>query len=269
MALPSRDISPWGYDPHCHMRKDNVRVTHVQVLGSARLRARDGSTQQIHLGFKVHHCGPCVSQSTVTVLQLKTHEKSLLFWIQLLRCYFSNLNVKFWSFLSFWNVTCSRSDCVLPMGCDSPCCPTPTHLLYQEMRAMKSYLPHITFKISTCLVKHQRAVHCRTRVKTFLPAHSARRWSHPTTAPLCRATSWLHAGESMAGMLPNAKVQRLLQSSAGTFPAATQHSGYATLHINKEMESAHAKLASSRIPEITTPLLEKGAGKPFLRGHNI
>lgn len=73
----------------------------------------------------------------------------------------------------------------------------------------------------------------------------------------------------MAGMLPNAKVQHLLQGSPGTFPAVTQHSGYPTLHVNKEMESAHAKLAGSRKPGTAVSLLEKGAGKVFLRGHNV
>lgn len=209
----------------------------------------------------------CVPQSAATVLQPKTHEKSLLFWIWLLRCHFSSLNVKFWSFLSFWNLTCSCSDCVLPVGQDSPHRSTLTHLSYQETRAIQSYLPHITFKISTCLAKHQRAVHRRTWGKTFLPAHSAHRWSHPTTAPLCRATSQIRAGESMAGALPNAK--RLLQSAPGVFPAATEHSGYPTLHVNKEMESAHAELASSRKPETTVPLVEKGAGKPLPRGCNV
>lgn len=63
------------------------------------------------------------------------------------------------------------------------------YLSHQEMKAIQSYLPHITFKIST-FGKTPKSGPPPGSVKMFLPSHSACCWSHPTTVPLCRATSW-------------------------------------------------------------------------------
>lgn len=143
--------------------------------------------------------------------------------------------------------------------------PHPHHLSHQEMKAIQSYLPHITFKNQ----------HVWQNTKERFTAGLSEDVPPPT---LCLLLKPPHHSPSLQGhllVLLRGKAQQvcsqmhLLQSSPGTSPAAVHCTGYPALHANREMESAPAKLASCRKPETTSPLLEKGAGKSFPKGHNI
>lgn len=181
--------------------------------------------------------------------ELKSHEKALLFWMQLLGCHFPSFNVKFWSFLSFWNTPCSLWLCWWWFT------PTP-QLSHQESRATPSYPAQDTLKGSITNTKD--------RTLNTLPAL-------PLLKPLCHSPSLqgqLPAGEGRTAMSPKCAEQHPLQSSHTHTHTPCCHSSH-PVPCQECSTKCSCWAQKQQGAETTLLLLRKGTGKPLLNGHKV